>query len=186
MQTTEKDEFNYSEMLTHVPLNSFPNIDKVKDVLIIGSGDGSVLKEVCKYPSISNIVMVEIDERVCKLSKQFIPEIACEMYNEKNANRVTLLNCDGIKFVKEEKDGKYDLIIVDSTDPFPPGETLFTEVFYQNCYRILKADGILTNQHETPYFDDNAKMVKLVHDRLAKIFPIKRVYQTFVPSYPSG
>ena len=143
MMLTEKDEFIYHEMITHVPMAVHPN---VKKVLVIGAGDGGVVRELARYQSIEQIDMVEIDRRVVEVCKEYLPQTACCFDDP----RVQLTFADGLKFIRSKED-EYDLIIVDSTDPFGPGEGLFTKEFYGNCYRALKEDGIMVNQHESPF-----------------------------------
>ena len=92
---------------------------------------------------------------------------------------------DGLKFIRH-CNNEYDLIIVDSTDPFGPGEGLFTKEFYGNCYKALKEDGIMVNQHESPFYDEDAFAMQRAHQRIVKSFPISRVYQAHIPTYPSG
>ena len=176
---TEKDEFFYHEMITHVPMCTNLNIKKV---LVIGGGDGGTVRELTRYSSIEKIDMVEIDERVVRLSQKYLPFTADKLSD----SRVTLIFDDGLKFVKNCKNEKYDLIIVDSTDPISVGEGLFTQKFYEDCYRILKTDGILVNQHESPYHENYAKEMKKAHDKIKDIFPISKVYQFHQPTYASG
>lgn len=176
---TEKDEFIYHEMITHVPMATNPNIKKV---LVIGGGDGGTVRELTRYKHIEKIDMVEIDERVVRLSQKYLPFTADKLTD----SRVTLFFQDGLKFVDECLDESYDLILVDSTDPVSVGEGLFTTEFYQNCFRILSKDGILVNQHESPYFEHFAKEMKKAHDKLKNIFPIAKVYQFHQPTYASG
>lgn len=178
IMVTEKDEFIYHEMITHVPMSVNPNI---KEVLVIGAGDGGTVRELLKYPHINHIDMVEIDERVVELSKEHLPFTAGELENEK----VTVHYADGLKFVRNIKE-IYDLIIVDSTDPFGPGESLFTKEFYGNCYKALKENGILINQHESPYYIQDAKAMKNAHNKIASVFPVSKIYQMHIPTYPSG
>jgi spermidine synthase len=92
---------------------------------------------------------------------------------------------DGLKFIRKLQD-VYDLIIVDSTDPFGPGEVLFTKEFYGNCYKALREDGVMINQHESPFYSYEADAMKRAHRRIQESFPIHRVYQAHIPSYPSG
>ncbi|MPM90591.1 Polyamine aminopropyltransferase [bioreactor metagenome] len=108
------------------------------------------------------------------------------MDRDKNLDRVNLYYEDGVKFVKDSIDKSYDLIIVDSTDPIGPGEGLFSVDFYKDCYRILGDDGILVNQNESPYFDFNAKEMKRANEKIRDLFPITKVYQAHIPTYPSG
>ena len=180
MMITEKDEFVYHEMITHVPMASNPNI---KNVLIIGGGDGGTVRELCKYKSIKSITMVEIDEEVVNASIKFFPNVSKEL---KNNPKVKVLFEDGVSFVKNSKDSEYDLIIVDSTDPIGPGEGLFSVEFYKNCFRILNDIGILVNQSESPYYPYNIRELKRSYGKISKIFPILHYYQAFIPTYPSG
>lgn len=175
---TEKDEFIYHEMITHVPLAVNPEI---KNVLIIGAGDGGTLRELTRYKSIEKIDMVEIDRRVVELCKEYLPSVASKF----DDSRLNLYFEDGVKFVEESQE-KYDLIVVDSTDPILVGEGLFTENFYRNCYKILSDSGILVNQHESPFYEKFSKEMKKAHDKLKKIFPIATVYQIHQPTYSSG
>jgi len=142
---TEKDEFIYHEMITHVALATNPNI---KNVLVIGAGDGGTVRELTRYNNIVNIDMVEIDKLVVEACIEYLPFTSCKL----NDPRVNLYFEDGIKFVKDKKN-LYDLIIVDSTDPIGPGEGLFTTEFYTNCFNALTEKGILINQCESPYYD---------------------------------
>lgn len=175
---TEKDEFIYHEMITHVPMAVHPN---VKNVLIIGAGDGGVVRELVQYPEIEHIDMVEIDEMVVEVCKKYIPQTACKLDDP----RLTIYYEDGLKFIRS-CDDCYDLIIVDSTDPFGPGEGLFTREFYGNCYKALKEDGIMVNQHESPFYKEDAIACQRAHKRIVESFPISRVYQAHIPTYPSG
>lgn len=178
MMLTEKDEFIYHEMITHVPMAVHPN---VKNVLVIGAGDGGVVRELTRYPEIERIDMVEIDERVVEVCKEYLPQTTCCFDDP----RVNLTFADGLKFVRS-RENEYNLIIVDSTDPFGPGEGLFTKEFYGNCYRALKEDGIMVNQHESPFYEGDALACKRAHKRIVESFPISRVYQAHIPTYPSG
>ena len=178
MMLTEKDEFIYHEMITHVPMAVHPN---VQDVLVIGAGDGGVIRELTRYGSIGRIDMVEIDPLVVEVCRQYLPKTACRLDDP----RVRIYYEDGLRFVRG-KENCYDLIIVDSTDPFGPGEGLFTREFYGNCYKALRADGIMVNQHESPFYTEDARACKRAHQRIVSSFPISRVYQAHIPTYPSG
>lgn len=177
---TEKDEFIYHEMITHVPMAVNPSIKKV---LIIGGGDGGTAREILRYSSIEKVDMVEIDERVVRLCQKYIPTTACKLDND---DRLTMYFEDGLEFVKNSKSGAYDLILVDSTDPIGPGEGLFTNEFYNNCNRALSEDGILINQHESPYYDNYNHEMKRSHSKIKNNFPIAKVYQFHMPTYASG
>ena len=178
MMLTEKDEFIYHEMIVHVPMAVNPNIKKV---LVIGAGDGGVVRELVKYPTIEHIDMVEIDELVVEICKKYLPQTACCLDDP----RLTITYQDGLRYVRT-RENEYDLIIVDSTDPFGPGEGLFTKEFYGNCYKALKEDGIIVNQHESPFYPEDALAMQRAHKRIVESFPISKVYQAHIPTYPSG
>ena len=178
MMVTEKDEFIYHDMIVHVPMASNPEIRKV---LVIGAGDGGTVRELTRYESVERIDMVEIDKMVVDACREFIPQTSSKLSDP----RVTIFYEDGLKFVRD-KVGEYDLIIVDSTDPFGPGEGLFTKEFYGSCYKALTDSGILVNQHECPYYAGYALSMKRAHRRIKELFPITKVYQAHIPTYPSG
>ncbi len=178
MMLTEKDEFIYHEMITHVAMASNPDIKKI---LVIGAGDGGTIRELCRYKTVERIDMVEIDERVVAVCREYLRQTACRL----DDSRVHIYYEDGLKYVRR-KANEYDLIIVDSTDPFGPGEGLFTSEFYGNCYNALTENGILVNQHESPYYSDDARAMQRAHKRINEFFPICRVYQVHIPTYPSG
>lgn len=178
MMVTEKDEFIYHDMIVHVPMATNPGI---KNVLVIGAGDGGTVRELTRYDSIDNIDMVEIDKMVVDVCREYLPGTACRLDDP----RVNLYFEDGLRFVRTKED-TYDLVIVDSTDPFGPGEGLFTREFYGNCFKALKPDGILVNQHESPYYEEYAKSMQRAHKRIKEFFPVCRVYQAHIPTYPSG
>lgn len=175
---TEKDEFIYHEMITHVAMATNKDI---KNVLVIGAGDGGTVRELTRYKTIKNIDMVEIDESVVKASKEFLPFTSNKLDDE----RVKLFFEDGIKFVKG-KQSLYDLIIVDSTDPIGPGEGLFTSEFYKDCFSALTEKGILINQCESPYYPHNSREMKRSFSKLKGIFNICEAYQYHMPTYASG
>jgi spermidine synthase len=158
MMANEKDEFIYHEMIIHTPMSIHPD---VKNVLVIGGGDGGSVRELTKYSSIKSIDLVEIDERVVRACQIYLPQMTLG-FDDK---RVILLFEDGLAYVKNTSK-HYDLIIVDSTDPIGPGEGLFSIEFYKNCFRILNDDGILINQHESPYFE------KEKNSEICRIFSI--------------
>lgn len=178
LMVTEKDEFIYHDMIVHVPMATNPGIKKV---LVIGAGDGGTVRELIRYQQIECIDMVEIDSMVVELCKQYLPQTASGLDDP----RVHIYYEDGLKFVRRKVD-EYDLIIVDSTDPFGPGEGLFTKEFYGNCYQALNEKGILVNQHESTYYDSYVEAMKRAHQRIKETFPIAKVYQAHIPTYPSG
>ncbi len=178
MMLTEKDEFMYHEMIVHVPMAVSPD---VKKVLVIGAGDGGTIRELCRYKTIEHIDMAEIDGRVIDVCRKYFPSTTCSLDDE----RVRIHVEDGLKYVRM-KENFYDLIIVDSTDPMGPGEGLFTSEFYGNCLKALTENGILVNQHESPYYANDARAMQRAHRRIKEFFPVCRVYQFHIPTYPSG
>ncbi|WP_033828752.1 polyamine aminopropyltransferase [Bacillus andreraoultii] len=180
MMVNEKDEFIYHEMIVHPAFATNPGI---KRVLIIGGGDGGTAREVLRYKTVEEVVMVEIDERVFRLCQKYLPVTASGVEEDP---RMTLKFEDGLAYVKNTKEASFDLILVDSTDPISVGEGLFTTDFYNECYRVLTDEGILINQHESPYFSAYRENMKKAHKKIKAIFPITNVYQYHIPTYPSG
>lgn len=175
---TEKDEFIYHDMIVHVPMATNP---KIENVLVIGAGDGGTVRELVRYGYIKRIDMVEIDKLVVDVCKEYFPNSTSGLDDP----RVNLYFEDGLKFISD-KVNEYDLIIVDSTDPIGPGEGLFTSEFYGNCYKALSKDGILVNQHESPFYSEYARQMQRAHKRIREFFPISKVYQVHIPTYASG
>lgn len=178
MMLTEKDEFIYHDMIVHVAMATHP---KVRRVLVIGGGDGGTVRELTRYDAVEHIDLVEIDPMVVQVCREFFSQTASRLDDP----RVSIHFEDGLRFVRGKEDD-YDLIIVDSTDPFGPGEGLFTREFYGNCYKALHADGVMVNQHESPYYEKYAASMRRAHTRIVDCFPICRVYQAHIPTYPSG
>jgi len=178
VQITEGDEFVYQEMLTHVPLLAHGD---AKRVLIIGAGDGGVLKRVLQHKNVEKAVMVEIDGEVIRLSKEFLPNIAGDAWNDPRAE---VLVADGIDYVRKAADASFDVVIVDSTDPIGVGEVLFTDEFYSNVARLLSDKGVIVNQCGVP-----AMQADELHDtslRRAKSFSDIFAYVAAVPTYVGG
>jgi len=178
MMLTEKDEFIYHEMIAHVPMCVRPDAE---NILVIGGGDGGTVRELLRYSSVRHIDLVEIDEQVVDICKKYLPFTAAGLDDP----CVSLHYEDGLRFVRKPVSA-YDLIIVDSTDPFGPGEGLFTKEFYGNCFKALKDDGIMVNQHESPFYEQDAYAMQRMHRRIVTSFSISRVYQAHIPTYPSG
>ena len=176
IMVTEKDEFVYHDMITHVPMFTHPN---PKNVLVIGGGDGGTVREVLRHPSVEKVTMVEIDGLVVESCKKYIPQTAGELENPK----VTLLIQDGVKFMKESKE-LFDVIIVDSSEPIGPATPLFNVDFYKDVYARLADNGIVVSQGESPYYD--MKMQKVLVKILAEVFPKVHLYNYCNMSYPSG
>lgn len=178
MMLTEKDEFIYHEMIVHVPMCVKPD---AKNILVIGGGDGGTVRELLRYDVVDSVDLVEIDEMVVEACREHLPQTAGSLGDP----RVSIHYEDGLKFIRHCED-QYDLVIVDSTDPFGPGEGLFTKEFYGNCYKALRSDGIMVNQHESPFYKEDAYAMQRAHKRIVESFPISRVYQLHIPTYPSG
>ena len=178
IQITEADEFVYQEMLTHVPLLAH---GAARNVLIIGAGDGGVLRRVLQHPAVTRVVMVEIDGEVIRLSKEFLPGIAGDAWNDPRADVIV---GDGIDYVRRAPDASFDAIIVDSTDPIGVGEVLFTDDFYRNCARILTDRGLVVNQCGVPAMQ--ADELRETSARRRKFFPHVTAYVAAVPTYVGG
>lgn len=177
VQVTSKDEYVYHEMLTHVPM--FARGD-VSDVLIIGGGDGGILREVLRHKTVERATMVELDRAVVDLCTQYFPDISNGAFDDP---RTDLVITDGVKFVAET-DKRFDVIIVDSTDPIGPGEVLFTESFYADCHRCLNDGGVLVTQNGVPFFQ--GEEVTNTYQRMGKSFADNGFYTAVVPTYIGG
>ncbi|MFD3270907.1 polyamine aminopropyltransferase [Paenibacillus dendritiformis] len=176
VMTTVKDEFVYHEMVAHPALVTHPN---PKKVLVVGGGDGGVMREIMKHPSVEKAVLVDIDGKVIEYSKKYLPEIACELDNP----RVEVQVNDGYMHILNSKN-EYDVIMVDSTEPVGPAAPLFELGFYQGIYDALKDDGLFVAQTDNPWF--KADLIQKVNRDVKEIFPIVRVYAANIPTYPSG
>jgi spermidine synthase len=178
VQITEADEFVYQEMIAHVPLLAH---GAAHTVLIIGAGDGGVLKRVLQHRTVARAVMVEIDGEVIRLSKQFLPGIGGEAWADPRAEVIV---GDGIDYVVRAPAAGFDAIIVDSTDPIGVGEVLFTDDFYANAARVLAPGGLIVNQCGVPFMQ--ADELRDTSARRAKFFPHVRAYIAAVPTYVGG
>lgn len=177
IQTTEADEFIYHEMLTHVPILAH---GLAKRVLIIGGGDGGMLREVAKHATVEHITMVEIDGTVVEMCKEYLPNHSKGAFDD---SRLNLVIDDGMRFVANTQE-KFDVIISDSTDPIGPGEVLFSENFYQACHRCLNEGGILVTQNGTPFMQ--LSEVQTTAGRMNGLFADWHFYQAAVPTYIGG
>lgn len=175
---TERDEFIYDEMITHVPMSVHPNI---RDILIIGVGDGGVVGQLTRYKTVERIDLVEMDPLVLDACRKYLPENSSKL----NDSRVNIYFDNALRFIRRCKE-EYDLIIVDSPDPFGPSEGFFTREFYGICYNALKSDGIMVNQQGSPFYKHDAEAMKRSHKRIASTFPVSRVYQAHIPTYAAG
>ena len=175
---TEKDEFIYDEMLSHVPMAVNP---KAKSVLVFGSGDGGVVEEFLKYDTIERIDLVEVNEGVIEACRLYFPETSGCLDDP----RVTTYTENALRFIRHI-DREYDIIVVDSAGFYGPGESLLTREFYGSCFKALSDDGIMVNQHQSPFYDDDRLETQRAHKRIVDIFPISKIYQAHIPTYPSG
>ncbi len=176
IQLTERDEFGYQEMMAHVPLFAHPNPETV---LVIGGGDGGVLREVGKHSSVTRIDFCEIDPEVIDVSKKYLPGLACGFDDP----RVNIHIRDGNAFVSECHKA-YDVIIVDSSDPVGPGEALFERPFYENLKQALKPGGLVATQGESFFLHQECveNLIRITRE----LFPVQGYANILVPTYPGG
>ncbi|MFL4557374.1 polyamine aminopropyltransferase [Yersinia kristensenii] len=177
VQTTERDEFIYHEMMTHVPLLAH---GQVKKVLIIGGGDGAMLREVSRHKNIEQITMVEIDAGVVEFCRQYLPKHNAGAYDDP---RFKLVIDDGVNFVNQTTE-KFDVIISDCTDPIGPGESLFTSAFYEGCARSLNEGGIFVAQNGVCFLQQDEAVDS--HNKLSHYFKDVSFYQAAIPTYYGG
>lgn len=177
VQTTQRDEFIYHEMMTHVPLLSHPN---PKKVLIVGGGDGGILREVLKHPTIETVTQVEIDQAVIDMCRQYLPNHSQGAFDDP---RVTVVIGDGVDFVADCAE-QFDVIISDSTDPIGPGESLFTSRFYEGVAKCLATDGVFVAQNGVSFMQLDE--VTTTHQRLTPHFQDVTFYNAAVPTYVGG
>jgi spermidine synthase len=179
IQVTERDEFSYQEMITHLPMFAQK---EPKKVLIIGAGDGGVLREVCKHSCVETIHMCEIDRGVVDVCKHFYPTTLSTNFNDP---RLTLMFDDAARYLREEgASQKYDVIIVDSSDPVGPAETLFESQFFSSLNNALAPGGVVCTQGECMWL--HLDLIKSIMDRCKAIFPSVKYAYTTIPTYPSG
>lgn len=176
IQTTVRDEFIYHEMITHVALNTHPRPEKI---LVIGGGDGGVVRELLKHPAVKGVTLVEIDRRVVEVSQKFLPEISFALTD----SRVNVIFDDGEKYIRCRED-VFDLIIVDSSDPVGPNKALFSAEFYHSLSKSLRRDGMFVAQTESPFY--NQEIIPGIFRAIAAIFPVTRMYLASIPTYQGG
>ncbi|UTR16294.1 polyamine aminopropyltransferase [Salipaludibacillus sp. LMS25] len=176
VMTTERDEFVYHEMVAHVPLHTHPNPE---NVLVVGGGDGGVIREILKHPEVKKATLVEIDGKVIEYSKEFLPSIAGELDDP----RVEVKVADGFMHIAES-DAVYDVIMVDSTEPVGPAVNLFTKGFYEGIAKALKEDGLFVAQTDNPWFHQD--LIRNAYRDVAETFPVTRLYTANIPTYPGG
>jgi len=176
LMAADRDNNAYNEMITHVPLFTHPN---PKRALIIGGGDCGALTEILKHPEVQECVMCEIDKMVVEVSKKYFPYLTTGADDP----RARLVFQDGKEFIANGRD-KFDVIMLDLSDPVGPAEELFQEPFYRNVYNRLNDDGILVAQSESPFF--NQRSVQGIYANLRAVFPSVQMYTCFMPIYPSA
>ncbi|WP_420597634.1 polyamine aminopropyltransferase [Neptuniibacter sp.] len=177
IQTTERDEFVYHEMLTHVPIIAH---GEAKRVLIIGGGDGGILREVCRHSSVEHVTQVEIDQAVIDMCKEYLPAHSDGAFDDPRAKIVI---ADGVEFV-HQTDEKFDVIISDCTDPVGPGEVLFSSRFYEGCKNLLNEGGVFVAQNGVPFLQQDE--VITTKRRLSPYFKDQSFYTVAVPTYIGG
>jgi len=177
IQLTERDEMSYQEMMVHLPLFAHAG---PSDVLIVGGGDGGVLREVCKHECVKRITMCEIDRGVIEASKEFFPSVSCAFSDE----RVNLNIGDAVGYAEKTTEASYDVIIVDSSDPVGPAEMLFSKKFYAMLHRILKPGGIVCSQGECLWV--HGDLIRTMHRDNESLFASVEYANIQVPTYPSG
>jgi len=174
---TEKDEFIYHEMMVHIPMAVNPDI---KDVLVVGAGNGGIINELIKYPNIKSIKIVENDEALVTVIKKYMPKSTAL-----GDPRVDLEIGDDMKYTRRVIN-QFDLIIIDIPDPFGPGENYFTKEYYGNCFTALRENGILITQQESCFYPHDAQAAQKAHKTGVRVFPISKVFQASIPTYASG
>jgi spermidine synthase len=177
VQTSERDEFVYHEMMTHVPIMAH---GAARDVLIIGGGDGGALEEVLKHGSVARATMIELDPAVVEIAREYLPSISRGAFDDPRAE---FLFADGVEFVATT-DRQFDVILLDTTDPTGPGELLFTETFYADCRARLRPGGIVVGQSGNPVSEPDR--IRACRDRLGRVFADASFILTAVPAYLGG
>lgn len=175
VQTTEKDEFIYHEMLVHPALLTHPEPERV---LIVGGGDGGSLRRVLEHP-VKEAVMVEMDRRVVEISREYLPGISREAFEDERTN---LIFANGYEFLKKEGEKPFDVILIDSTDPIGKAAVLFSREFYQLAFSSLTEEGILVTQSGSVFYQ--LRELRQAYNNLKQIFPRVFIYLANVPSYP--
>lgn len=176
IQITERDEFCYSEMMAHVALSSHPD---PRRVLIVGGGDGGVLREVLRHKNVEKATLIDIDEEVINASKKFLPTISAALEDP----RADVKPMDAMVYIKATRQ-EFDVAIVDSTDPVEFAAGLFESPFYRDIHNALKKDGMVVAQTESPFTDRN--VVRDAFREMSSVFPVVRMYWGAMPTYPSG
>lgn len=175
-QLTEYDEFTYSEMMAHVPLCAHNNPE---NVLIIGGGDGAIMREVLRHECVKKCTLIDIDERVIESSKKYLPFAGCSFSD----SRADVKCMDAMKYIRETNE-RYDVVIIDSTDPVDFAAGLFQSGFYADVKRVMNPDAFMSELTESP-FTDTKLMCQAIRE-MRKVFPLVKMYWGVVPTYPSG
>lgn len=175
-QLTERDEFTYSEMMAHVPICAHPD---PKNVMIIGGGDGAIMREVLKHSCVKKCTLIDIDERVIESSKKYLPFAGSSFAD----GRADVKCMDAMKYIRETSE-RYDVVIVDSTDPVDFAAGLFQSGFYADVKRVMTDSAMLSELTESPFTDTDI-MTQAIRE-MRKVFPCVRMYWGVVPTYPSG
>jgi spermidine synthase len=176
-QISKRDEFIYQEMMSHVPLFAHGN---ARDVLIVGGGDCGIAEEVLKHKTVKSLTQVEIDPKVVEFAREHFPEFTGPVFADK---RFTSVIDDGAKYVAKT-DRRFDVIIVDSTDPIGPGKILFGRKFYAGCRRCIKKGGVLVTQNGVPFFQRNELTITM--SRYLRLFGDATCFVAAIPIYVGG
>ncbi|KAL8847837.1 MAG: hypothetical protein Q9221_007139 [Calogaya cf. arnoldii] len=176
IQCSERDEFSYQEMITHLAMNSHPN---PKRVLVIGGGDGGVLREVVKHSTVETAILCDIDESVIRLSKKYLPGMSIGFQHP----NVSVHVGDGFKFLADKKN-EFDVIITDSSDPDGPAESLFEKPYFELLHGALREGGVITTQAENPWL--HLPLITKLKKQCSEVFPTVEYAYTTIPTYPSG
>lgn len=177
IQITARDEYVYQEMMSHVPLFAH---GEAKDVLIVGGGDCGIAEEVLKHKSVERLTQVEIDASVVAFAKEHYPEFTGPVFADKRFESVI---DDGACYVARTE-RRFDIVIVDSTDPQGPGAVLFTREFYAGCKRCLNPGGVLVTQNGVPFFQPAELSATIGHFRA--LFAEATCYLAAIPTYVGG
>lgn len=173
---TERDEFTYHEMMSHLALCSHP---KPKRVLVVGGGDGGIVRELVRYDVLEKVTLVDIDEQVIEASRKFFPSISCALGHPK----VEVRPMDALVYIKDHQD-EFDVIIVDSTDPVDFAAGLFEEAFFRDVHRALRDDGMVVSQTESPM--GHPDILRTAYREMRKVFPVVELCWGIMPTYPTG
>ncbi|KAE8391019.1 spermidine synthase [Aspergillus alliaceus] len=176
IQCTERDEFSYQEMITHLAMNSHPN---PKKVLVIGGGDGGVLREVVKHDTVEEAILCDIDEAVIRVSKKYLPGMSIGFQHP----NVKVHVGDGFEFLKQRQN-EFDVIITDSSDPEGPAESLFQKPYFELLRDALREGGVITTQAENQWL--HLSLITDLKKACSEVFPVAEYAYTTIPTYPSG